>query len=166
MAIIRHFTKPHWVRSIIDSGVILPERSNPDDRVQQRIQEYYGGTGIVYHPVTAASREFNERIGRAKGNQVWFTSARQCRSAVDRIAEDCYFEFDSGDIAVRTWRDFKRSFSSSNLEAQHIISHLDRAARVMGDDPADYWVAEEAVSLQFARDYSRVRDRYYSAPGS
>ena len=161
MATIRHFTKPHWVRAIIDSGLILPERSNREEDIERRIREYYSGTGVVYNPVTEASRAFEERIRRAKGDQVWFTGAALCRSAGSEVAPDCYFEFDSGDIAVRRWRDFKRSFSSSNLEAQAIISMLDRSARVMGDDPSDYWVSESAVELRYARDYGRVREQYY-----
>ena len=153
--IIRHFTKPHWVKPIIESGYIALERNNDEETCHRAINEYYGPSH--FRPKSAADRAFEDYCEKHKGNQVWFTTQRHCHTAVQGF-EDCYFEFDSDEIAAVKWHYFKKQFKSS--DALRVISALDRSAKMCGDDPYTYWVCETPVSVKLAKNYDAMVEKY------
>jgi len=148
---IRHYTKPHWIKPILDTGLILPERNNSEDACRKAIDEFYGQG--YYRQPNQAELDFGLRIQRAKGDQVWFTTERKCNTAVTGLV-DYYFEFDSEDIGAVKWHYFKKQFKSS--EAVMIINALDRSAKLAGDDPYCFWVCEHAVDVTLAKNYEQV----------
>lgn len=154
MAIIRHYTKPHWVQSILTTGYIQPERCNSDYDLQHKTAlEFYGdllGKDIIMQRPSALQQQNEDIIEQAKGNQVWFTEQRNAASAIAGNAfKECYFEFDSEAIGAVKWHYFKRRFT--NQHSKNIISALDRSAKHCGDDPYLWWVTETAVPVMLAR---------------
>jgi len=153
--LIRHFTKPHWVMPIIESGFIQLERNNNEETCKRAIFDYYGP--LMWRDKSLADIEFDNYCEKHKGNQAWFTTQRHCHTAVKGF-EDCYFEFDIDEIGAVKWHYFKKQFKSP--DALRVISALDRSAKMCGDDPYTYWVSETPVPVTLAKNYKSMLEKY------
>lgn len=139
MSTIRHYTKPHWIESIIDGGVIELEGHN-----------IRRGTIILGKD----SLDYDKLCTEMKGDQVWFTDAKRCNTASKFFStewKDCYFEFDTADIPVRKWHHYKKDILKNKPEAQRVITALDKSAKEMGDDSYDYWVSDVPIDISLAK---------------
>jgi hypothetical protein len=154
--LIRHYTKPHWIKSILDTGFILPERNNDEETCRKAIEDFYGPG--YYRTISVAEQQAGLRIQRAKGDQVWFTTENRCNTAVKGMNE-YYFEFDSDEIGAVKWHHYKKKFTSA--ESKLIISVLDRSAKQAGDDPYCYWVCEQAVDVTLAKNYEDIKQNAF-----
>ena len=131
--LIRHYTRPHWVKSILRDGYIDLEAQN-------------------FGAMEPHMRDYSRYITEVKGDQVWFTSERHCNTANELFKDewkDYYFEFDTEDIDVQKWHYFKKTLT--HPKAEEVVGGLDRAAKKEGDDPYCYWVSEKPVPIAKAK---------------
>ena len=149
--LIRHYTKPHWVKYILDTGYIDLEMNNTDEFCEQVIRDYYG----EYRPRPLQSRLLDLQWAEAKGRQVWFTEEHKSNTGAYGFRE-CYFEFDSELIGAQKWHHFRKQFTSRTQQA--VISELNRSAKRMGDDPYRWWVCTEPVPVSLARNTGALTD--------
>ena len=153
MTLIRHFTKPQLVQPIISDGIINKERSNSFEKQEKFMKDYYG-------EVVTMSRERKEAQIRADnfltsviGDYVWLTEERFCATALPNVmkatTKDLYFEFDSEEIGAIKWHNFKKRFNEET--ALLLIRVMDKAAKLVGDNPYCYWISETAVPIALAK---------------
>ncbi len=161
MAVIRHYTKPYWIKSIIDDGVINLEGYNDKETMSDAIYDFYGYrpnmSGIERGP------EWDKMCSAMKGDQVWLTEQRRCNTASKNFIrdwKDCYFEFDTADIPVRRWHHYKKDILKNKPEAQRFITALDKTAKDMGDDSYNYWVSDVPIDISLAKRTGILSDEF------
>lgn len=145
--IIRHYTKPHWVQSILDEGVIRLEEEINEAECKKRIDEYWGPG--YYRPQPLHAQERYRRWFSHRPHYAWFTEETKANSAyIGPLSNECYFEFDSEAIGARKWHYVKRDFKSP--QSKNVFSEMDRISKQLGDDPYKYWITETAVDISLA----------------
>ena len=147
MAIIRHYTKPHWVENILNDGFINLETAIDEEKCKKRIDEYWGPGFYRPQPLHAQARYHHWFAHRP--HYAWLTEDVSANSGYSGPgAKDCYFEFDSDVIGARKWHYVKRDLKGA--QAQKVISEMDRISKVVGDDPYKYWVCQTEIDISLA----------------
>ena len=144
--LIKHYTKPHWVSSILQQGQIALEDSQSADTQHTVIDSYWGPGHSHIDPL---GRALTQSWLQVRPRYVWLTEDTVARTAYTGPgAEDCYFAFDSDSIQAQKWHYAKRTIA--HPQAPDVVALMDRGARMIGDDPYHYWVCTQPVSVALA----------------
>tara|TARA_B100000029_G_C17594436_1_gene963605 strand:+ start:2205 stop:2702 length:498 start_codon:yes stop_codon:yes gene_type:complete len=153
MTLIRHFTKPQFVQPILSDGIINKERSNSFEKQEKSMKDYYGEVVPMSREAKEANIRGNNFLSSVIGDFVWFTEERFANTALPKVmlptAKDLYFEFDSEEIGAIKWHHFKKRFTEET--ALSVIRVMDKAAKLVGDNPYCYWISESAVPIALAK---------------
>ena len=130
-AILKHYTKPHWVEKIKQDGYIDVE-----------------GCNITPEHPNYAMLEYQYKL---LGRFVWFTetTANSVVSMTPSFANQLKcFEFAAKDLEVEHWPQVRERLTGNALK---FAKALDEMARLNGDDPNKWWVSAGPVSLALAQ---------------
>jgi len=122
---VRHITKHNWFEMIVDQNRLELEGSNSH--------------AIPQNP---AHLEMLQAQYTLVGRYVWFTKQRNAKCA--GANSELYFEFAQDEMRFEKWSHIVSSLSGS---ARTLADILNRAARIHGDDPEQWYVSRTSVSL-------------------
>lgn len=141
MKIIHHFTPKHYSYQIDRDGEIITERdivnqnlkmcANPsiDENVKQSIRM----------STLVLMKSYN-----LLGSYVWFSD--NPNGVATATGDDVGYEFDAHDIGAVRWTEVMKTLTSKK-QKRHLKSLMDVAIRD-GDNPRDWWVTYQSVSLE------------------
>ena len=141
MKIIHHFTPKHYSYQIDRDGEIITERDIVNQNLKMCanpfIDENWKQSVRLSAPVLMKSYDW-------LGSYVWFSE--NPNGVATATGNDVGYEFDADDIGAVRWTEVMKTLTSKK-QKRHLKSLMDIAIRC-GDEPRDWWVTYQSVSLE------------------
>ena len=143
---IHHFTDECYLQEIIQDGQILTERDVLNKHLHLCHSPLMDKDWKQQILIFAPTMKFSCRL---IGSYVWFTENPE--GVATATGNDVRFDFDANDIGAVRWITVMKGLNSSK-QKRYLKSLMDTAIS-SGDDPKDWWVTRQPVSLDNCKGY-------------
>lgn len=146
---IYHFSPEERFLEIIQDGQIITEREVMNKNLKffnHYVMDINEKRNLLsYYEILKSSYKL-------LGSYVWFTE--QPKSVATATGNDMRFEFDANEIGAIHWSEVMKNLTKRK-QKRHLKSLMDIAI-AKGDNPQDWWVTRQSVSLEKCVDYQKM----------
>jgi len=138
---IYHNTQKHFAYQIDRDGEILTERGKLNKNLEMCANPFFDENWKRRVKMNASRLRESHKV---VGSYVWFSD--NPNGVAVASGNDVSYEFDADDIGAVRWTEVMKTLTSKK-QKRHLKSMTDIAI-ANGDDPRDWWVTNQSVSLE------------------